>query len=103
MSQNDDWLQTSIEYDNIVKIYCSITPSPGGILVALKFCNTTSTATLPAQSPYTIEVWYPITGHISFASESQDGGEILIGQLYQGIGTSESNSFDPKIDPNKDR
>jgi hypothetical protein len=96
MSQNDSWLQTSIEYDNIVEIHCSITPSPGGILVALMFCNTTSTAT----SPYTIEVWYPITGHISFASESQDGGEIPIGQLYQGIGTSKSIRFDPKIDPN---
>jgi len=96
--QNPPILFREITYEKHFKIGCSLDATAEGLLATVEFYN--DPLPPPTTTP-SVEVWYPIVGHLEYIEQGPQLKRVLMNHIYEIGGNSQSQSLDLKIDPGK--
>jgi len=88
----------SITYGNHFTIEYQLDATAGGLLAMIGFYNK-SLPSLP-RTP-SVEVWYPIAGHLEYMDQGPQPRRILVGSIHEVGSGNNSQIFDLRIDPGK--
>jgi len=83
-------------WDNFA-IGCQLDAAADGLLATVQFSNK-SLPSLP-RAP-SVEVWYPIAGHLEYVDQGPQQRRILVGSIHE-VGSGNNQFLDLKIDPGK--
>jgi len=88
----------SIPYWDHFTIGCQLDAAADGLLAIIQFYNK-SLPSLP-RTP-SVEVWYPIAGHLEYMDQGPQPRRILVGSIHEVGSGNNSQIFDLRIDPGK--
>jgi len=91
---------TSITYWDHFAIGCQLDAAAGGLSAIIQFYNKSRPP--PSATP-SVEVWYPIAGHLEYMDQGPQPRRILVGSIHEVGSGDKSLLLDLKIDPEKSR
>jgi len=90
----------SITYQDHFTIGCQLDAAAGGLSAIIQFYNKSRP---PPPATPSVEVWYPIAGHLEYMDQGPQPRRILVGSIHE-VGSGNNSQFlDLKIDPGKNR